>query len=445
VDAYTRLGNLQGNPYDQNIGDGAGALVSLGKAVSLARALQAAYPRSPEVLEPLAMAVRSRSEILWFAGGPQESIASMRESAGIFESLLAHAKPSAAQFAEAASTYASLGDQLGQIGAPSLGDTGGALQMYQKALELSLRALQVDPTYIRSQRAVGIDHLKIGGILADTEPEKAIEEYRLALAAWAALPAGIREDATTRRMVASGQRKMAMALTETRAYGPALAAFKEARGPMEQLAMTDAKDTRSQHDLEIVLSNEALTYLDLLDPSLNPLREQDQANTKQAIHLLERAIAILQRLVALNPDNLGLTIPLAYNKVLAGTLKQRLYDQKEGPELVASGLEALRTRALADDATVQTLDCASSALLTALPTRLRNPELAIQFAERLVSQTHRQKPFYLLSLAQACRAAGQLEKAQASATEGLALLPPLQPGASRTRLRRLLEVEARKG
>ncbi len=441
VEAYTRLGNLQGNPYDQNIGDEQGALVSLTKAVTLAKALRAATPDSPAVLEPLALAERSRSEILGFAGRPQESIASMRDAAAIYDLLLAHSKPSAAQVAEAASTYASLGDQLGQIGAPSLGDTGGALQMYRRALELSLRALQIDPAFTRSQRAVGIDHLKIGGILADTEPEKAIEEYQLSLAAWAVQPAAEKADATTRRLVASTHRKLGMALTEARMYGPALAAFKQARGSFELLAAADTQDTRSQHDLEIVLSNEALTYLDLLDPLLNPLREHDQANTQHAVDLLERSITILQRLVTLSPGNLGMSIPLAYNKVLAGTLRQRLPGPKDGAEQVASGLEALRTKALADNATVQTLDCASSALLMALPARLRNPELAIQFVERMVSQTHRQKPFYLLSLAQAYRAAGQLEKARATAREGLALLPRLKPVVPRTRLRILLEAE----
>jgi tetratricopeptide (TPR) repeat protein len=390
------------------------------------------------------MALRSRSEILGFAGRPQESIQSMREAAAIFDELLAHTKPSATQVAEAASTYASLGDQLGQIGAPSLGDTGGALQMYRKALDLSLRALQIDPSFTRSQRAVGIDHLKIGSILADTEPEKAIDEYRLSLAAWAGLPAGVRDDATTRRLVASTHRKLGMALTETKAYGPALAAFREARGPFEQLATADAKDTRSQHDLEIVLSNEALTYLDLLDPLLNPLRERDKPNMQHAIDLLGRSIALEQRLVALSPGNLGLSVPLAYNKVLAGTLKQRLHGPKDGVDLVASGLEALRTKALADDATVLTLDCASSALLMALPARLRDPELAIQFAERMVNQTHHRKPFYLLSLAQACHAAGQSERARAAAMEGLTLLPPHRAGTNRTRLRTLLEAEVEK-
>ena len=32
VDAYTRLGNIQGNPYEQNLGYPAGSLFSLDKA-----------------------------------------------------------------------------------------------------------------------------------------------------------------------------------------------------------------------------------------------------------------------------------------------------------------------------------------------------------------------------------------------------------------------------
>jgi tetratricopeptide (TPR) repeat protein len=442
VEAYTRLGNLQGNPYDENIGDAEGALVSLTKAVTIAKALQAATPESPEVLGPLALAERCRSEVLFFAGRAQESIVSMREVTSIFDTLLAHSKPSAAQIAEASTTYASLGDQLGQNGVPSLGETKAALQAYRKALELSVRALQVDPGYTRSQRAVVIDHLKIGSILVETEPEKAIDEYHLALAAWDALPAAERADATTQRLGASIQLKLATALTEARMYGPAFAAFRQARGPFELLAAADAKDTRAQHDLAAELSNEALTYHDLLDPQLNPVREQDRENTQHALDLLERSISSQQRLVALSPGNQGWSVPLAYDKVLAGTLRQRLHGPGDGAELAASGLEALRASAGAGDATVQTLDYASSANRTVLPLRLRNPALAVQFAERLVSLTRRQKPLFLLSLAQACRAAGRPEQARSTAMEGLALLPPLRPGATRTRLRRLLEVEA---
>jgi hypothetical protein len=46
-------------------------------------------------------------------------------------------------------------------------------------------------------------------------------------------------------------------------------------------------------------------------------------------------------------------------------------------------------------------------------------------------------------LAQAYRAAGQIDKSRTAASEGLALLPPSQPGSVRPRLRKLLEIEAK--
>jgi hypothetical protein len=47
----------------------------------------------------------------------------------------------------------------------------------------------------------------------------------------------------------------------------------------------------------------------------------------------------------------------------------------------------------------------------------------------------------LLTLSQAYRAAGQTKKSRATAEEGLALLPVLQPGGVKPRIRKLLEIQ----
>jgi hypothetical protein len=67
--------------------------------------------------------------------------------------------------------------------------------------------------------------------------------------------------------------------------------------------------------------------------------------------------------------------------------------------------------------------------------------LAVACAERTVALSHRQLPSYLLTLAQAYRASGQIEKARATANEGLALLPALQPGSVKPKIRKLLEIQ----
>ena len=56
--------------------------------------------------------------------------------------------------------------------------------------------------------------------------------------------------------------------------------------------------------------------------------------------------------------------------------------------------------------------------------------------------SHGKMPSSLLTLAQAYRAAGQIEKCRAAANEGLALLPPLQPGSVKPNIRKLLEIQA---
>lgn len=445
VDAYMRLGNLQGNLYDQNLGDAEGALVSLGKALTIARALTASHPQDPEALRALALAQQYHSEILFGMGRTETSTASMRAAIETFNAMIAGPGATADQIAEAAAAYGGLGDQLGQGGVASLGDPAGAIQVYLKVLDLYARALVVDPGHARSKRALAIVHFKIGGILVETNPRKATEEFHQSLAAWEALPANERASTPARRGVSASYRKLGLALTETGDYPQALDAFKRARGAYDQFAAADPKDTRAQYDLVVELNNEALTYIDMLDPVLNPHQEGQQEHAKQAGELLERTIKTLEHLVALEPGRLNWATNLAYNKVLAGTLKQGQRDHAEGAQQAASGLASLRACALEPDASIPALDMAASTLLTVRPARLRDSELALQFAERLVTLTHRRKPNFLLLLAQACHAAGQIEKARATAKEGLVLLPSTQPGVSKPRLRRLLELEAREG
>jgi len=193
----------------------------------------------------------------------------------------------------------------------------------------------------------------------------------------------------------------------------------------------------------VELSNEAETLWTMADPELNPHPEDPAGATRAAVDLLARSMAVLRRLVVLDPGNPGWVTNLAYDEVMAGTLAQDLPARAQGARWSAAGIATLKARAQDKDASIPTLDHATSALLSVRPEHLRNPGLAVQFAERLVALTRRRKPGFLLSLAEAYHAQGRTDLASATAREGLALLPPDQPGAVRSRLRRLLEQELR--
>ncbi len=89
VDAYTRLANLQGNDYDQNLGDAAGAIVSINKAIALAAPLAPNGSKDREALRALAYALQSRSEILFGDAQTQDSIPAMRKAIEIYDRLIA--------------------------------------------------------------------------------------------------------------------------------------------------------------------------------------------------------------------------------------------------------------------------------------------------------------------------------------------------------------------
>ena len=239
IDAYTRLGNVQGNPYDQNIGDPDGALVSIGKALAIAQHLRESAPKDNDVLGPLALAQQSRSEVLFGLARTQESIVSMRSAVEAFDAQIANPQATAAQIAEASAAYGALGDQLGQTGVSSLSDPAGALTAYRRALELSRRAITVDPNFLRSRRAVAIDYLKIGNIEAESDSSKAIADYRDSLAAWDSLPATDKEAAITRRGKSVSYKKLGEVLSNTFDYKGALDAYEQARKNDEFFANAD--------------------------------------------------------------------------------------------------------------------------------------------------------------------------------------------------------------
>jgi len=49
INACVRLGNVQGNPYDQNIGDPQGAMATLDKALAIAGPLHKTQPNNAAV------------------------------------------------------------------------------------------------------------------------------------------------------------------------------------------------------------------------------------------------------------------------------------------------------------------------------------------------------------------------------------------------------------
>jgi len=446
VNAYVRLGNIQGNAYDQNLGDPAGGLASLGRALVLAEPL-AEDSTDRDALHALATVEDARSEILWQTFKLPEAVEAMHQATRSFDTLLADPHAPVPLIAEAAASYAALGDEYGAPGTNNMNDPEDALKAYRKTIELDYRALSVDPNFLRCKRGLAILGMKIGSVEMENDPAQALKEFEAAMARTDALPATEQKNLTMVRLRGMVERKEANAMEEIGRYGDAMAIFDKEIAVSRKMVEADPLDERSLVDLDVVLDDEAGSYDDaasptMAAPSANPQAER-RKNLQAAKTLYAETIGVLDRLLKLNPNNERWQTYRAYAQVKVGTMGLELGEPGDWAGMSRQGMEFLKATALKPSASAMALDDAGNSAVEVEPETLRDPALALDCGERGVAMSHRQLASALESLARAYRASGQLEKSRSTAKEGLALLPAYRAGEPKSRLRKLLEFELR--
>jgi len=442
IDAYTRLGNIQGNPYEQNLGDPAGGLASLDKASALAAPLAPDHSRDWEALRALALTQQSHSEIMFGIARTQEAVVYMQAATSTWDRLIATPGATPILICDVASAYGTLGDELGQTGTASFADTTAALAAFRKSIALDNRALSIDPGFTRAQRGLVINQMKIGSLEMETDPDQALRNYRIAMQRADAFPRAEQSSLITMRMRLMVRRKEAIALVQLGEYPEAMSIFDEVIPSYRHLAAADPRDLRALADLQVVLNDEALGFEAAADPALAAPHRDRRRDLAAAENLLTQTVGIMERMLRQDTSNRNWQLVLADAQVRLANIQSTLHNARAPSALAKTGIAALRDLAHKDQASPMILEQAANAFLKVEPASLRDADLAISCAERAVSLTHRQTPSMMLTLAQAYRATRQYGKSEATAKEALALLPVPQSESTKPNIRRLLEIQA---
>jgi tetratricopeptide (TPR) repeat protein len=236
-------------------------------------------------------------------------------------------------------------------------------------------------------------------------------------------------------------RKQANAFEHLGAYSQAVPLYAQALEITQRIASQDPKDLRALYDVVTVLDDEATSYEDAANPILAARAGERRVNLILAEKTLVQAAADLEQLLKQDPANDVWKAYLANTQVRIGIIRGVLHSPNVSEELSRKSLAVLKEVAEKDQASPLILDQAANAFLWGEPASLRNAQFAVSCAEREVAMSHGKMPFRLLTLAQAYRASGQIGKSRATAMDGLALLPVLQPGSVKPNIRKLLENE----
>jgi len=438
--AYTRLGNIQGNVYEQNLGDRIGSLASINKALTLAQGLAKDAPQDPQVLHALALAQTSRGEILSETTDLQGSVASLQAAAQIYDQLLAMPGATATLIFEASTVNSTLGDVLGQD--TGLAEIDEALSHYKKSLAMDERAYALDPSSMRARTGIANMRMKIGNAELDLDPAQALVDFQLSLELTNSLPEAELARLGTIRLRGITLRKVGVAYCELGEYSEGIPFIQQSIPIHRKLVDLDAKDVRSMGDLKRALEAEADCFRFAADPALASVAGDRQKTLHAEEQALVDCISIIDRELVLRPGDETLKSERASLQVRLGAVRQALLESADAGSAVRTELAQLRGAAGRKDVSPMELDLVTSAFLAVRPASLGDPQFALATAEHGVELTHRKTPAWLLTLAQTARAAGQIDKARAIASEGLALLPATRPKTPKSRIRRLLEIEA---
>jgi len=189
--AYKKLGDVQGYPFQGNVGDSAAALASYRKVVQIRETLITEDSDDKDDRHALAEGYRALGQMQITTGDLSGALSSANKALSIMKPL-ADAYPGEFKMLdELENAYELVGDIQGGNGASAnLGDLPGALANHTKALEVAQQALRLFPDDPSAQRAVAIYELKIGEDQVEQgERSLGVENYRKGLEIYQALAA----------------------------------------------------------------------------------------------------------------------------------------------------------------------------------------------------------------------------------------------------------------
>lgn len=372
VDGYMKMGDLQGNPYNANLGDTRSALATYQKALALVDGMSADARRQPDVQRALAGVHRGMGEVLPGAGDLGGAVSHLRRAVAILEGLSRTRAAPAGVRADLASGYEMLGDTLGNPGLYSLGDLKGALESYRKSLAAWQAVASADPDNTRARRAQAGLLMKIG----DTEAAggaNPVERYRSGLAILNALPAAAHDTIDTRRMLGMLDRKIGEKLAEQGDRQSAQQSFDQARQITEALAAADPSDSRAQFDLAVILK------------TLAEFAEGGGDRTTAA-GCYSRVVDILEKLSRDDPENLRWRGLLSEMYVVLGGLLADAGNEQEGRSQTTRGIALMKSLADRPNAPASDLERLASTLAECRPQSLRDPAAAQLYARRAAAR-----------------------------------------------------------
>jgi eukaryotic-like serine/threonine-protein kinase len=334
--AYQKVGDVQGYPFEANLGDTNGALDSYKKALAISEALVRDHPGDVDMRRDLLVSYERIGDVLLATGDTAGALEHQRKALG-FSQAIAAARPDDGEFRRTATiSYLKVGQVLAQAG-----DTAGALEHFRQSLRLAEQSVEAAPSDARARGDLALMLNKVGDMLmAGGDQAAALDHYRKGLMIREAVAAEDPNSVPLRRAVAASNEKVADALASMGDAAEALRYQRKTLASDEALAAADPANVDAQFDLGIGYSNIAELFA----------RAGDRPS---ALAHYRKGLLILERLTGENPDNAEMKSYLADSLIKVGNFFAAGNDLAGALENINKGRAILEALAAADAANTE--------------------------------------------------------------------------------------------
>ncbi|MBX7170715.1 MAG: serine/threonine-protein kinase [Pyrinomonadaceae bacterium] len=324
---YLKIGDVQGNPGNANLGKIKDALESYQKAFAIRERLLSENPKDENLQAEMAEIYEKLAEILRISDDIKTAFSNLKAAQSLRENL-----PPSRQLAL---NYLKIGSLLGDETASNLGETKSSLEFIEKAV-LTLRNL---PATEENQSALVECYLTQSNLLFSTgRIKEALASSREAMTLQETLAFADQNNSSKQKTLANTYNRVADMLFEFDKFDESLILVKKAIEISEKLVQSDANNFEARHDLAIFnqrygkwlyfagRSSEAFGYYQKALPIFENLLISEKSNKlfrfdlaalqadigdilddsnkpNEALEYYEKSVTELEKLLDENPEN----------------------------------------------------------------------------------------------------------------------------------------------
>ena len=281
--AYEKVGDIQGNPYNANLGDSDGALASYRKATAIREAV-AKTERSTQARIELGRSYRGLGDVMEQKGDIGACLKNYGDSLAIFEQLAADTPNDPAVLDELARACETLADGLGRTA-----ETAERLKLYRRALAIRADLLKANPTDAKFQRGAAVATMK-AAVVPGIELSEAVDHMQRAIVMLEKIAAADPQNARALREVGYAYYQLGRILNDGGDHSGALRNRQRALEIRQAIAAQDPKNQQARFDLATAHGELAESY--------NQLGQPDEA-----LEHGQKSFELFNELIAADPNN----------------------------------------------------------------------------------------------------------------------------------------------